>query len=343
MGIDATLWDADPGWLNTASYGLPPRRTWEALQTALGQWRRGTTSWEGWEEGVGESRALFARLVGVDAADVAIGSTVSEMMGLVAAALPDGARVLLPDIEFTSNVFPWAVHAHRGVEVVAVPLEELIERIDDRTDLVAVSAVQSATGAVTDLAAVSAAARSHGALVAVDATQAVGWLPTDARLTDFLAVGAYKWLMSPRGSAFLYVAPQHRDRLVPLAAGWYAGDSVHDSYYGLPLRLSAEARRFDISPAWFSWVGTAPSLQTVLDLGVDAIHAHDVGLANRFRAGLGMPPGDSAIVTAAVDGAAERLEQAGIRAATRAGATRLSFHCYSTEDDVDRALGALAG
>ena len=74
-----------------------------------------------------------------------------------------------------------------------------------------------------------------------------------------------------------------------------------------------------------------------------AIHDHNVGLANRFRAGLGLPPGDSAIVTVDVPDAAEKLARAGVRAAVRAGRVRASFHLYTTEADVDLALSALAG
>jgi hypothetical protein len=76
---------------------------------------------------------------------------------------------------------------------------------------------------------------------------------------------------------------------------------------------------------------------------VEAIHAHDVGLANRFRAGLGMPPSRSAIVPVDAPDAAGRLARAGIRAALRAGGLRASFHLYNTEEDVDRTLEALAG
>lgn len=131
------LWDAEPGYFNTASYGLPPRAAFEALQSALADWRGGRTSWEGWNEHAPAARELFARLVGVPAADVAIGATVSELIGLVAAALPAGARVLVPEGEYTSNLFPWLVHADRGVEVVSVPLARLAEAIDARTTLVA--------------------------------------------------------------------------------------------------------------------------------------------------------------------------------------------------------------
>jgi selenocysteine lyase/cysteine desulfurase len=118
---------------------------------------------------------------------------------------------------------------------------------------------------------------------------------------------------------------------------------VHTSYSGPPLRLAESARRLDTSPAWFSWVATQPALELVERIGVEAIHAHDVGLANRFRAGLGLEPGDSAIVSAEVPGARERLEAAGIVAAERGGRLRASWHVYNTEADVDAALDALVG
>ena len=313
------------------------------LQTALASWRCGRHSWEPWGESGERARAAFAGLVGVPATDVAIGATVSELVGVVAASLPDGARVLVPDVEFTSNLFPWLVHQGRGVEVVTVPVAGLVDAIDERTTVVAVSNVQSATGEVVDLAAVTGAARAVGALVVVDATQAVGWHPVDASQVDVLVCAAYKWLMCPRGTAFGMFGPRVREKLLPLNAGWYAGADVHASYYGPPLRLAEDARRFDVSPAWFSWVGAAPAIELVASIGVPAIQAHDVALANRFRVGLGLAASDSAIVSAAVPDAARRLESAGIRAASRAGSLRASFHLYNTEQDVDAALDVLVG
>ena len=137
------------------------------------------------------------------------------------------------------------------------------------------------------------------------------------------------------------VAPERLAGIVPTAAGWYAGEDVHASYFGGPLRLAADARRLDTSPAWHSWVGAAPALALLEEIGVGEIHAHDLGLANRFRAGLGLEPGDSAIVFVDVPEAAARLERAGIRAAVRGGRVRTSWHLYNTADDVDRALEAL--
>lgn len=337
------LWAPAGPYLDTASYGLPPRPAFEALQNALADWRGGRTSWEHWGDSTEGSRAAFARLVGVAAEEVAVSATVSELIGLVASALPDGARVLAPEIEFTSMLFPFMVHAERGVEVTTVPADRLAEAIDARTTLVAFSAVQSATGEVAEIDAVIAAAGHHGAMVALDATQACGWLPVDAARVDFLACAAYKWLTSPRGTAFLAIRPQHLDSLRPLAAGWYAGEDPHTSYYGPPLRLARSARRFDTSPAWFSWVGTQPALELIERIGLKPIHDHDVALANRFRVGLGLEASDSAIVSAEVAGAEEALGRAGIHASVRAGSLRAAFHIYNTEADVDETLTILAG
>jgi selenocysteine lyase/cysteine desulfurase len=336
-------WRPDGVYLNTASYGLPPDCAWDALQAALEDWRGGRTSWERWGESTEGARAAFAALVGVAPDAVAVGATVSGLIGLVAASIPDGARVLVPDVEFTSTLFPFLVQRPRGVEVRLVAPGELADAVDAHTDVVAFSAVQMATGEVADLDAIGAAARAHGAMTVVDATQACGWLPVDASRFDVVACAAYKWLMSPRGTAFMTVGPERLRDIVPAAAGWYAAEDVHRSYFGPPMRLAGSARRLDTSPAWFSWVGTQPAIELVNRIGVEAIHAHDVALANRFRAGLGLglEPAGSAIVSADLLGARERLEAAGIVAAERGGRLRASWHVYNTEADVDAALEAL--
>ena len=323
------LWQPEPGWLNTATYGLPPEPVWDAVQRVLADWRTGRVSFEVWEESVDRSRAAFARLTGVDVPDVSVGASASQLVAPIAAGLPAGATVVVPETEFTSILFPWLVQQERGVRVRTVPLAGLVDAIAADTDLVAFSVVQSADGTVAPYDEIVAAARAHGAFVVADATQACGWLPFAADRADAVVVAAYKWLMAPRGSAFAYLAPVLRERMRPDAAGWYAGSDPHASYYGLPLRLADDARRFDISPAWMSYP--------------EAVRAYDVGLANRFLAGLGRPPGDSAIVTVDVPDAQERLARAGVRAAVRAGRVRASFHLYTTEADVDRAVEALAG
>jgi selenocysteine lyase/cysteine desulfurase len=339
----AALWEPQPGWLNTASYGLPPRPAWEALQSVLHDWQVGAASWEPWDGSTTRARESFARIVGAEVGDVFVGSTVSAAIAPIAAALPDGARVLVDEIEFTSNVYPWMVHADRGVEVTAASTDKFVEAIQPGIDLVAVSAVQSATGTVLDLAQVIAKCHEIGALLVVDASQAVGWLPLDVAGVDALITHTYKWLMSPRGATIGYLSPRLQERCRPLSAGWYSGRTVSTSYYGTRMELAADARRFDQSPAWFSFVGAAPALELIEEIGVETIHRHNLALANEFRAGLGLPPGDSAIVSTSIPGAEEAFAAAGVRAAVRGGNLRASFHIYSTQADVQLALKALQG
>ena len=332
-------------YVNTASIGLPPRRGIEALNEAIEIWRTGCAEAAGYDDLVNRARRQFAGLVGTVPERVAIGNQVSTFTALVATALPDGARVLAAEEDFTSVLFPFLAHADRGVQVKTVPLAGLVDAIGPGVDLVAVSAVQSADGRLVPggLEALASAAARHGCLTYVDATQAVGWLPFDADRFDFVSCAAYKWLLSPRGTAFGVVRPERLGMLRPLYAGWYAGDDPWTSIYGPPLRLAKDARRLDISPAWLAWAGTVPALELLAEVGIAAIHRHDLALANALRGRLGLAPGDSAIVTVAADGGLERLRTAGIKASVRAGAVRLSFHLHNTEADVDAVAHALGG
>jgi selenocysteine lyase/cysteine desulfurase len=331
------LFSPEGTYLNTASYGLPPRPAWDALQQALEDWRHGRTSWEGWNAATDRARAAFAQLVGAQAEHVATGSSVSSLVALVAASLPAGTRVVAPDIEFTSTLFPLMVQ--QGVEVVTVPPGRLAEAIDETVDVAAFSVVQMSTGEVADLDAILAAAEAHDVITLADATQAAGWLPLDATRFDFLLAAGYKWLISPRGTAWMSIAPERLDALAPAAASWFSTGDPYDAFIGPPLRLADDARRLDGSPAWFSWVGALPALELLAAVGVEAIHEHDVGLANRFRAAMGMEPGNSAIVT--VPGNVDALRAEGVQVAKPGEQVRLGFHLYNSEADADRVAGVL--
>ncbi len=152
------------------------------------------------------ARAAFAALVGTRPEHVAIGATVSQLVGLVAASLPGGSRVLLAEGDFTSVGFPFAAQRERDVRVDEVPLEHLAEHAAGY-DLVAVSAVQSSDGRRVDLAALRAAHRS-GTRVLLDVTQAAGWMPLALDWADWVVGAGYKWLLAPRGAAWLAVHPE---------------------------------------------------------------------------------------------------------------------------------------
>jgi selenocysteine lyase/cysteine desulfurase len=330
--------DVPDGYLNTASIGIPPAAVVAAVGDAVSAWRTGSAHPADHDPAVEAGRAAFAALAGVPGDRVAIGASVSSLVGLLAAAVPAGTRVLVAAGEFTSVSWPFAAHAHRGVTVTECDLATLGERADEFDD-VAVSVVQSADGRLADLDALRAA-QASGTRVVLDVTQALGWLPLRLDWADAVVCAGYKWLLSPRGVAWLAVGPQLDP--VPLHAGWYAGDDPWTSVYGLPLRLARTARGLDSSPVWLSHTGAAVALPWLAGLDTAAVQAHCVGLADTVRAHLGMEPGGSAIVALDRPGAGERLAAAGVVSSVRAGAVRLAFHLYNTDDDVDRVLDALA-
>lgn len=326
------------GYLAACTGGLPTRSTARAVRADLAQ-RPDAGRYAAVVE---QARSHFARIVGVDADRIAIGSQTSVMASLLAAALPSGAEVLCPEDEFSSLVLPFV---HAGLRVRTVPLDALADAIGPDTALVAFSLVQSACGQVADADAIVAAAARHGARTLCDATQAAGWMPVDAGRFDALVCHAYKWLCAPRGVAFLALSPQFAATLRPLHAGWYAGEDPWAACYGPDAELATCARRFDVSPAWQAFVGAEPALRAFADADPLALQAYTTGLAATFRARLGIdePARPSAIVTWPDSDGRDlaRLEAAGIVASGRNGRVRVAFHVFNDLDDVEWAARAL--
>ncbi|ATZ27409.1 aminotransferase class V-fold PLP-dependent enzyme [Streptomyces lavendulae] len=334
-------------YLNTATSGILPRPAVAEVRALAEAAGAGLPAGFGDFERVERVRASFARLVGVDAGRVAIGSSVAAHVGVVSASLPSGAEVLVPEGDFASVMNPFVVRG--DLKVRFAPLESLAEAVDADTALVALSAVQSSDGRTADLAAIRAAAAAHGARMLVDATHAAGWLPFDASPYAYTVTAGYKWLLGGRGASYLTVSEEAQPGLVPLHAGWVAAESMWDATYGPMRRLAPDARRFDESPAFLAYHAAEPSLALLERVGIDAVHAHDTALAARYRAGLARlghepVPGETPIVSVpGLAGLQERLLGAGVSTAARAGALRASFHLYNTEADVDRLLDVLAG
>ncbi|MFC4856348.1 aminotransferase class V-fold PLP-dependent enzyme [Actinophytocola glycyrrhizae] len=325
------------GYVNTASIGIPSAAVADAVADAVTGWRTGAARPPHYDRYVAAARRAWARLTGVAPEHVASGASVSQLVGLVAASVPDRTRVVTVASEFTSVTFPFAAQDKRGVTVTEVPPDHLAEAAAD-ADLVAVSVVQSADGALADLAALRAA----GTPVLLDATQAAGWLPLRLDWADYVVGGSYKWLFAPRGAAWLAVHPDARP-LVPQAANWYAAQDPWDGVYGLPLRLADGARALDLSPVWFAQLGAAVSTEWLAALDMASVRDHCTHLADTVLAQVGREPAGSAIISLELTADQRgRLAAADVVSAERAGRTRLSFHLYNTEDDVDRVLGALA-
>ncbi len=333
-----------PGYLSACMIGVPPRETVAALAGDLAEWAHGHRDPGVYGEAVERARSAFGQICAVPADRIAVGSQVSVFVGMIAGSLPDGSEVLVVEGDFSSMVFPFLVQEGRGrITVRSVPLEALAASIRSSTALVSFSLVQSATGAIADAPAIVEAAARHGAATFVDTTQAVGWMPVDAGLFDATVCHAYKWLCSPRGTAFLTLRPEFAEGLVPSTANWYAGDDVWGSCYGPGMQLATTARRFDVSPAWQAWLGTAPALELFAAADIEAVRVHAVGLANALRRRVGEPESASAIVTwADADGSGiAALTAAGVAASARAGRARVAFHLWNDESDVELVCEAL--
>ncbi|MDV3125533.1 aminotransferase class V-fold PLP-dependent enzyme [Mycobacterium sp. 21AC1] len=334
------------GFLNSPTYGLPPQFLLEAVHRCVADWGSGTMDATSFDEPVRLGRGGYAALVGVPAESVTMAGSVSAALALVAAAIPDGSRVAVLKNEFTSTTFPFAAQAARGVTLTELSEEELVGTAA-AYDVVSLSLVQSANGAVSDPAALRDAVAGTDTITVLDVTQAAGWKRLDLGWVDVSVAAVYKWLLAPRGTAWMSVSERVAARMTPHAANWYGGEDPWQSIYGLPLRLAADARRFDTSPAWLGVLGAGLTLPWLASLDRAAVEAHTVGLANRLRTEIGLPQQDSAIVaipaddTADTAGAAGRLQRAGIRASVRAGAVRVGFHLYNTDDDLDRLLDTL--
>ena len=194
----STQFDCDQIYLNSATVGLACNGSIEAMQADLLDWANGNLNPIEYDDTIDRCRELFASLVGASSNEVSIANQVSTSVGLLAASFPPGTKILAPEGEFTSVLFPIMVNQSRGIELTLVPLDELVESVSPRFDWVACSIVQSSNGKVTDLAHLANAAKAAGCRILLDGTQSVGWVPVKRDYWDVLVCGAYKWLLSPR-------------------------------------------------------------------------------------------------------------------------------------------------
>lgn len=330
------------GWLNSATYGLPAKRTSAKLISCVKDWERGQFDALQVDTDVQRCRKAYGKLVGVDYSRVAVVGAVAQQVGLVASNLDDGAKVLCAKEDFTSVTYPFI--ADPRLEMISVPFDELLdyaEKHGSELSAVAVSPVQSACGRVLDLQRLKTVGDKYDLITILDTTQAAGWLPLNAGDFDVTVCGGYKWLGCPRGVGFMTINDAC-SWMHPLWANWYATNSPWDNCYGVEMDLAECAHQFSVSPAWFDVSACAEALEVLGEIGVEEINRHNIGLANHFRSALGIAHSNSAIQSIEVtDAQVKALEEASIATANRGGRTRFSFHLTSTVQDVDAAIKAL--
>jgi selenocysteine lyase/cysteine desulfurase len=356
-------------YLNAASTGPLPERTLRA-QEAYSRKRAAPfrLSHEEQFAVLDDARARITTLIGAERGSVALSVNTGAGINLAARGLPLGRGdvVVIPDLEFPANVYPWmAASRARGFTLHIVPArdglldEDAVLAAIDQTSarVLALSWVGFATGFVADLDRIGAACRARGVTLVVDGMQGVGALPLDVRRLriDLLACGGQKWLLSPWGSGFTYVRPEILETIAPQPVSWMGvrGSDDFSALLEYDLTWREGARRFEqITVPFQDFAGMAASLALLQELGMDAIVAHVAQrvaqlAAGAERAGVAVvtPAGRRAgIVTLRpgdVVATAARLRDARVVHSVREGTIRLSPHCYTTSDEIQVALDAL--
>jgi selenocysteine lyase/cysteine desulfurase len=293
----------------------------------------------------------------------------SAGINLAAWAFPlgPGDVVVIPDLEFPANVYPWMAAAEaRGFELRRVPArdglldeEALLRALDSPgVRVLALSWVGFSTGVVADLEAFGSACRARGIRFVVDAIQGLGPLTLDVGRTpiDLLACGGQKWLLSPWGSGFTYVSRSLVRELAPQPVSWMGvqGSDDFSRLLDYDMTWRDDARRFEqITLPFQDFAGMAASLTLLHELGPAAVSAHIHACASALldgAAALRIPlvtprtrhagiasfrPSDAAAASA-------RLDAARVAHSVREGTIRLAPHCYTSDADIQIALQALS-
>ena len=371
LPVQRELFDipSDVAYFNCASLAPTLRASREAAEAALARrarpWR---ISSDDWFSGAEERRALFARLAGVDPDGVALVPATSYGLAVAAANLTarPGQRVLVLAEDYPSNRYTWQRFAGRtGASLVTVERrdgrtwgEAVLEELDERTAVVAVLATHWTDGGSVDLVAIGERARQAGAALVVDASQALGAAPLDlaAVQPDYLVTVGYKWLLGPFALGYLYVAERHRDG-VPLEENWISrlGSEDFGALVDYQDRYQPGARRFDVGQR--SHFETTPmavaALRQLLDWEVERVAATLGQVTGRIQheveaIGLRLTSGDRvphmlgiAFPDEARGAVAAALAGAGVFAGVRGSSLRVSPHLWTTDQDVERLVGAL--
>ncbi len=349
-------------YLNTATFGQLPRRATEAVARHFAH-RDELACWDflAWYDDADRIRAKIGRLIGCAPADIAFVPNASTALGLLLAGLDwhPGDQVLTLEHEFPNNLYAPGLLQRFGVDATACPWDRLYETISPNTRLVIVSSVNYNTGFAPPLAELADFLHERGIVLFVDGTQSVGALRFDVcrMKPDMLAVHGYKWLLSPNGAGFFYIAPALRERIQPNVVGWRSHRdwrNVDNLHHGVPELLPIAEKYEGGSLSFALLYAMEASLDLVLEIGPDVIERRVLELAGRARTilrELGATVADSAspIVAARfqerdVSALARSLKEQRVLVAARRGHLRVSPHLYNNEEDLevfDRALRRL--
>ena len=348
-------------YLNHAAVAPLPRRVADAMLAHVENVRdRGMADWRGSYAAIEAAREKAARIIGASAAQVAFLPNTSWCVNLVAIAFPwrEGDNVVIDDMEFPSNAYPWRALESRGVECRVVKnregrvtADDVAAMVDGRTRVIAVSWVAFHNGWVFPLEELGALCRERGILLFVDGIQGLGALPMDvSRMgVHVLAADGHKWLYGPEGGAIFYVSEEARDRVPAVMGGWWSL-RYEGGYLSGRAKPYDGARRYEPGTLPIDHVlGLAAGIDLLEDIGRDAVTSRVLELVRALRDGLAArgwkiatpdPPRSGILSAVPPDGAgnvfrwAKALDERGVIVAPREGAIRFSPHAGNDLDEI---------
>ena len=321
---------------------------------------------EGWEGMRNRVADGFGELINAGVDELAFTKNTHEGINMVANMIQwnPGDNVVLNDLEFPANAFPWAHQRRHGVEIrVAksrgggVYPEDIEALVDDRTRVIALSHVAFINGFKHDLEAVGRIARKHGVLFVVDAMQSVGVVEVDVRraCVDFLACGGHKWLLSPLGTGFFYVRRELLDEFEPPFVGLQGHDSGLLTGFTMEWNPHKSARKFmtgNINYAGFA--GMERGLEIIHGIGLKRIMERVHSLTSQLVDEISNPDvvwqnpleikyrsSTLNFTVPKVDKLLKRLEALKIIVAPRGGGLRVSPNFYNTEEEISELADAV--
>jgi len=240
------------------SLGAMPERARARVAEYTETWAaRGIRAWEeGWWEMPVTVGNLIGRIIGAGDGEVVMQQNVSVCQWIVASCFDWHTRrnkLVTDALNFPSNNYIYHALERSGARVVTaaspdgmmLPVERILEAIDEETALVSVSHVAFRSSYVQDLAAITERAHAVSAMVSADLYQSAGTLPVNVRElgVDFATGGSVKWLCGGPGAGYLYVRRDLQDRLQPAATGWVAHEEPF-AFAGGPIRYASGIFRF---------------------------------------------------------------------------------------------------
>lgn len=350
-------------YLNTATFGQVPVRSVEAAARHFARRDElACSDFLSWFDDADRLRGLLARLIHAEADDMAFLPNVATALGLLTGGLGlrPGDRIVTFENEFPDSIYSPALAKARGIDFVEAPWERFLDAIDGRTRLVILSEVNYTNGFRPPLEEISRRAHEQGAVLFVDGTQSLGALEIDVRAVeaDMYAVHGYKWLLSPNGAAFMYIAPWLRERLQPQAVGWRsdrAWREVDNLHHGAPVFAGAAEKYEGGMLAFALLYAMEASVGMILEIGPAAIERRVMELADclrgRLRAlGARLPCDESPHYRSSIVAArfgkpaselAKQLKTRGVLVSARHDNLRVSTHFYNSEEDIERLAAEL--